>query len=157
MASLPEREASLFRSVRATKEQKEEALSGRNRSRRDVKHLGIHRRIAASKAGAEQQQFAHQYGMAQRDLLNLEATDRETEQIDLGQPHCLDYGSDMVCHAFHPIARCAGRRGDAAAIEQDDFTAFGQPSVSRGSQWSRPPRKWGTKKSGTPDGLPHRR
>ena len=32
-----------------------------------------------------------------------------------------------------------------------------KPSVSRGSQWSKPPRKCGTKKSGTPDGLPHRR
>ena len=79
MASLPEREAGLFRSVRATKEQKEEVLSGRNRSRRDFKHLGIAPRIAASKAGAEQQQLAHQYGMTQSDLLSLEATDRETE------------------------------------------------------------------------------
>ena len=126
MASLPEREAGLFRSVRATKEQKEEVLSGRNRSRRDFKHLGIGPRIAASKTGAEQQQLAHQYGMTQSDLLNLEATDRETEQIDLGQAQCPDYGSNIVRQVLYPIARCAGRRSDAAAIEQDDFTAFGQ-------------------------------
>ena len=70
--------------------------------------------------------------MTQSDLLNLEATDRETEQIDLGQAQCLDYGSNIVCQVLYPIAWCAGRRGDAAAIEQDDFTAFGQTVRQQG-------------------------
>ena len=126
MASLPERQAGLSRSVRATKEQEEEVLSGRNRIRRDFTHLGIHRRIATSKAGAKQQQLAHQFGMAQRDLLNLEAADREAEEIDLGQPECADHRGDIVGQVLHPIAWCSRRRGDAAAIEQDDFTSFGQ-------------------------------
>ena len=40
--------------------------------------------------------------------------------------------SDIVCQVLYPIAWCAGRRGDAAAIEQDDFTAFGQTVRKQG-------------------------
>jgi AcrR family transcriptional regulator len=70
--------------------------------------------------------------MTQSDLLNLQAPDRETEKIDLGQAQCLDCGSNVVCQVLYPIAWCAGRRRDATAIEQDDFTAFRQTVSEQG-------------------------
>ncbi|MNT08034.1 hypothetical protein D3C72_1427620 [compost metagenome] len=70
--------------------------------------------------------------MTQHDLLHLEAPDRETKQIDLGQTQRPDHQGDVVRHVFDPVAGRAGRGGNAATVVKDDLAACGQTIGQQG-------------------------
>ncbi|GAU07281.1 hypothetical protein BSLA_03r1651 [Burkholderia stabilis] len=64
--------------------------------------------------------------MAPGQIQRLEAAKRKAQDIDLFQAKRVDEGGCVVRHVLDPVARPAGRRGDAATVVQDDFPALRQ-------------------------------
>ncbi|MNN10669.1 hypothetical protein D3C81_1235990 [compost metagenome] len=109
VAPFPERQARFPGSFRATEEEEQEVLDGGDGVRSGFSHTLCHARITTAQTGAEQHQLAHQRRVTQCHFLNLQATDGETEQVDLGQPQGLDGCCNVIRHLLNGGGRSARR------------------------------------------------
>ena len=80
--------------------------------------------------GPGEDQPAHHVGSAEGDRLRDEPAERETEQVDLIQPHRVDECDGVLGHLLHGARRGAGGCPDADIVEQD-HVAFGRDRIDQ--------------------------
>ena len=97
--------------------------------------------FATGRAGAGEDELAHQFGAGLDDQLADEAAHREAEQVDLGQAEGFDEGDRVLCHVVNIVGRFAAGAADAAIVENDDMVFAGEaidnagiPVVEHGRQ-----------------------
>jgi hypothetical protein len=115
---------------RPAEEQVQEVLEDRDRAWCRGQHLRLHLGIAHARPRAQQHQLAHQLGVAPGQVQRLEAAEREPQHVDLFQAQRANEGSCVVGHVLDAGARLATGRGNAAAVVENDFTAFGRSRIT---------------------------
>ena len=92
--------------------------------------------LAAGRAGAGQDQLAHQVGCFQRDVLRHHPAEGKAHQIDFVEAQRADQGNRVARHFVDGHRRCSARGADAPVIDRDHAMVLARPSTIRGSKLS---------------------
>ena len=83
--------------------------------------------VRPARAGADQDQLAHQVGRLHGDLLGDLAADRIAQDVGLADPERADEGDGVGRHPGDRGRRLARTRADAGVVEQDHLALLRQP------------------------------
>src|SRR5262249_60038681 len=106
---------------------------------------------------ADDDQSPDQVGMAQRQRLRNAAAERKAEDVDRARPSALTKVAAWSASASMVSGVSPLELAIPALLNRMTGRLAASPSVTAGSQWSRPPRKCCRNSSGVPASVPNRR
>ena len=95
--------------------------------------------VARTGLGADKNEPAYEFGVAERKDLRDVSADRETEDIDVCKSQSMDECGCLVSLRPDRIRGLTAGAGNASIVQQNAGRFAASPSVSAGSQWSMPP------------------
>ena len=126
MASIPEVTAGLLGCVGPAEEEEQEVVDSGHGSGRDLEHRRVEGRIAAARAGADEHEFAYEFGVPAGEVLGDEAAQRESEHVGMGDAERHNHLGDVVGHVGHEVAWRSRRRRNASSVDEDHLATRGE-------------------------------